>query len=752
MTKKRAALSVAASVRPLISVVKTEATARVKIDALLANVGWKPGQITRETALYPEQRTALGRRKPDYVLYEEGIRSPLAVVEAKKEGGDLRGALAQGLDYAKRLGCRAVFASDGNVVITGHLGADSGGPMTMNDTDVSAFLPENHLRHFRMSSVWHRGEGFAASGDLVRLFASARKKLNEDGIAQMEAFHEVAKLIFVKILTELRDSDGEMFRGISVKWDEIANLTGASLMRKYGDVLTTLNEKYGGGFEESKIRSAKVLEALVDVVSKRSFIDTDADVKGEAYEYFLRDHARVKDGLNRHFTPRHIVRAIVNLANPQNGEKIYDPFCGTGGLLIASFWHMLAQLPPIGDKARAGALRNLHRNSFYGGDISDAAHTAKMNMILSGDGHSNINREDSTDDAVRASHRGKYNIVVTNIPFSADKEEEYVRLCLDAVCGRENGRAVIIVPERIVCDPRYSQLRNDILSEWTVERIVSLPRSVFAEYANAKTSILHVSWRGVAGKRQKTIPVFKIIHDGFSGTTRRNPDPAEPNDIRAMFDGGLEPRMMELSEPNFFFSRASAASIRIPKECEQVTVGNVISLVKRPVEIRPGMLCLEPGFDAKEHRIFVKKRKQYSQVAPSGRERLAIRRGDLVIGLMHTQNGLIAFSDLDVELHSTGTHIAFKVDEKKVDRRYLFWTLRGLLMKLEQVDMVGRENYNVPEILTLPFPLPPMAEQQKIGKAMDAAREKIRAAAAALEKSRKDFAAAEDRFLMFDAG
>ena len=740
--KKRAMSTVRS---PLLALGKTEADARVKIDAMLKNMGWREAQISREQARYPEQKRSLGGKQPDYLLYAEDIRSPLAVVEAKKPGKNLQSALAQALGYAKRIGCKAVFASDGNVVVTGH--ADSDGPLMMNDAEVAAFLPEKHLRHFQNSPVWHRGEGFAASGDLVRLFSGARKQLNKDGIAQMGAFREFAKLIFVKILTELHDDDGDLFKDIPAQWGDISNLAGDALMRQYGKALRALNERYGGGFEKTEIRSPNVLEELVGMVTRRSFIDTDADVKGEAYEYFLRDHARVKDGLNRYFTPRHIVRMMVNLANPQNGEKVYDPFCGTGGMLIHSFRHMWAQLPPSGVE-RGRAVRQLRQHSLYGSDISDAANIAKMNMILSGDGHSNIKREDSTAGAGRA---GRYDVVVTNIPFTTDGEERFVRACLSAVRGRENGRAAIIVPERIVCEARYARLRADILAEWNVERIISLPRFVFAEYTNAKTSVLHVSWRGKTGRPQKSVQVYKINYDGFKGSSRRKPDPGAPNDIRDMLQGALEPHVAELSAPEYFFSRSGAAAIRVWGGCEAVKVGDLMSLAERRVEIKPGTLCLEPGFQSKEHRVYVKKRKRFGQVAASGRRRWAIRKGDLVIGLMHTQNGLIAYSESEEEMHSTGTHAAFQVDEKKVDKRYLFWTLRGILMTLERVDVVGRENFTVEEILALPFPLPPMKEQRTIGKAMDAAREKIRAAESALEKARADFSATEKRRLMFDA-
>ena len=737
------------SVQPRLYTAPTEDDARPNIDKMLANAGWSGAQITRGRAQHPEQAKALGGLKPDYVLYAAGMRPALAVVEAKKEGMNLKAALQQGLKYAKRLKCNIVFASDGNIVATAHARADPpDAPLMMNDTAVSEFLREQHLLHFRDSNVWHRGEGFAASGDLVKLFNSARAQLNKDGIAQMGAFHEFAKLIFVKILSELHEEEKAMFRNIPARWGDIENLAGERLMRQYRKVLDSLNEEYQGGFEGTEIRSPKVLEALVGLVASRSFIDTGEDVKGEAYEYFLRDHARVKDGLNRYFTPRHIVKMMVQLLNPKPGEKVYDPFCGTGGMLIEAFRHMRRQLSPPGEEQHKAELSQLRQRSLYGCDISDTANIAKMNMILSGDGHSNIERGDSTLHATA----GKYDVVVTNIPFDAVQEVKYIRTCLDAVRGREGGRAAIIVPERIIRAAPYAKLREGILAEWNVERVVSLPRYVFAEYTNAKTSVLVVSWRGPGEKGKKSFPVYKIVRDGLKGALRRRPDPGAPNDIQDMLAGDFAPRETTPSGPGFFFNSAGAAPIIIRKGRKEVKVGDVISpAVRARVEIKPDMLCLEPGFDGREHRVYVKKRKRFSQVAKSGRRRLPIEKGDLVIAMMHTQDGLIAFSESDDTLHSTGTHVPFKVDEKKVDKRYLFWTLRGILMTMERDDVVGRENFTVGEILALPFPLPPMAEQRKIGRVMDRARQKIWDAESALEKSRAAFAAAEKRMRTFDA-
>ena len=125
---------------------RREEDARVKIEALLSSAGWMPEQIERGGARFEEQQKALKRKAPDFLLYSKNRRVPLAVVEAKKPGGNMSAAIKQGLDYASLLQCAVVFASDGNIVVSAHI--TDGKLLVMNDSEVSEFLPEKHIVHF----------------------------------------------------------------------------------------------------------------------------------------------------------------------------------------------------------------------------------------------------------------------------------------------------------------------------------------------------------------------------------------------------------------------------------------------------------------------------------------------------------------------------------------------------------------------------------------------------------------------------
>jgi len=85
------------------------------------------------------------------------------------------------------------------------------------------------------------------------------------------------------------------------------------------------------------------------------------------------------------FTPRHIVKTAVKLVNPRIGETIYDPFCGTGGMLIVAFKHIIDGMAHTDLN-----LKTLKEDTLYGAELTRTASIAKMNMILAGDGHNNM--------------------------------------------------------------------------------------------------------------------------------------------------------------------------------------------------------------------------------------------------------------------------------------------------------------------------------------------------------------------------
>jgi len=224
--------------------------------------------------------------------------------------------------------------------------------------------------------------------------------------------------------------------------------------------------------------------------------------------------------LGEYFTPRHIVKVMVKLLNPQIGETIYDPFCGTGGTLIETFKHISHNM------ARTKSnWKQLREKSLFGNEITTTARITKMNMILIGDGHSGIQQKNSLKNPVN----DKYDIVITNMPYS--QKTEYgsyydlptnngdsvcIQHCIKAIDKTsENGRMALVVPEGFLFRKDLQKTREYLLDRCVLKSIISLPQGVFLPYTGVKTNILYCT-NVKQKKKQDKFWYFDVKNDGYS--------------------------------------------------------------------------------------------------------------------------------------------------------------------------------------------------------------------------------------------
>ena len=276
----------------------------------------------------------------------------------------------------------------------------------------------------------------------------------------------------------------------------------------------------------------------MDKLDPLMLTDVDSDVKGDAFEYFLKASTSTKNDLGEYFTPRHIVKTMVRLVNPQIGEKIYDPFCGTGGFLIESFRYIYNNM------ARTDAnLALLRENTVYGNEITNTARITKMNMILAGDGHSNIEMKDSLanpvdgtetymDESGKIHHRG-FDIVLANMPYSqktkygslydlpsTNGDSICVQHCMKAInSAAPNGRMALVVPEGFLFRKDLTKTREYLLDHCQLQSIISLPQGVFLPYTGVKTDIIYatkVNQKVKSSEKKKTFWYFDVQSDGYT--------------------------------------------------------------------------------------------------------------------------------------------------------------------------------------------------------------------------------------------
>jgi type I restriction enzyme M protein len=515
-----------------------EAHTRAQINMRLHNLGWVLDEkspdcnVYQEHAKTEEQTRKFGGTRPDYVLYEAGTDNAIAIIEAKKPGINLDGAITQASRYAAAISAPLVFAFNDTFVIAKQL--EQNRPLKIDGEEVQDFIDQlTSLRFIREGAEIlsaPKGVNFTRE-ELLDIFKATNKLLRKEGLRDgYERFSAFSEVLFLKLIDESERLNEHAGRGRTIDprytWSSFTEqYHGQALFDFVSDsVWKQMQQKYGDIFSAPLgIMAPSTLEEVIEKIDPINFTSTDTDVKGDAFEYFLKSVTNGNKDLGEYFTPRHIVRTMVNFIKPVYGEKIYDPFCGTGGFLLEAFKYLSLRADTTNDEI----MNKLREHSLYGREITSTARIAKMNMILFGDGHSNIQQLDTFKHPVSE----QYDVVLTNIPYSQEteygsyypiptKNADSVSLQHVWQALKPGGRAAVVVPESFLYEGGViGQTREMIAREAKELSIVSLPRGVFMPYTPTKTNVIYFKKGGQFSKSYH----FVIFNDGFELSTRRKP-------------------------------------------------------------------------------------------------------------------------------------------------------------------------------------------------------------------------------------
>ena len=573
--------------------VVTESETEVSIDNQLTAKGWvldprNPDRnVYKQQARTAEQNAKLGRMRPDYVLYaDKHSDKPTIVIEAKRPGESLQAGLQKAVEiYAQRIDAPIIIASDGYFFKTWHRTFKE--PLFLDNREVNDFFNSDTALLFVKSSnisIFSKTVPLKHT-ELIEKFKKANDILKREGLsAGVERFSEFANLMFLKLLFENQNHD---------KWQDIEKKSGEGLLKAVQSEFKELKKIYPNLIDKTKIQSPKNMERLVEILSSFQLSHVASDIKGAAFEHFIHSYTKgTKNDLGQYFTPRHIIKMIVHLLAPKIGEKIYDPFCGTGGMLIECFRYINSFLSSDSDKI------TLKKDTLFGRDNADVARIATMNMVMFGDGHTNITRGDSY--AALGKTKNTYDITITNIPFSqqTDFYDHYpikpknlkqngdsigVQHCLESLKNNENSRAAIIVPIGFLHKPELMNERLYIARNWEISCIVELSPKCFNPYTEQQTAVLILKKRKhklSSDIKYIEVKYHKVQNDGFSQDGYRVPQIGE-NDIDKVIDG-KDYRMVKISLASDgskfktinFFCRANEYPL---KELAYVKKGNNIT-------------------------------------------------------------------------------------------------------------------------------------------------------------------------------
>jgi type I restriction-modification system DNA methylase subunit len=353
---------------------------------------------------------------------------------------------------------------------------------------------------------------------------------NIKGYDPTKAFDELSKLLFSKMYEEREIEDGNRkvnrFTSAVVQSERQNNVD--IIQKLWNDTVKSKRYREVFSDEDSKdeiLLPPEAIDKIVSILEDKSLGKTDLDVKGVAFEEFLSATYR-GGGLGQYFTPREVVNFMVDLVNPQIGDKTIDPSCGSGGFLIRVYDVVRDKIltSDLSPREKKNSEKELATTSLAGIDWeARAARTCKMNMIIHGDGHAGVYQGNALDiDEITekverrqkfcpeapAIEENSFDIVLTNPPFGAKDDQPHIlknyelggnsqkrEVLLIERCIRllrPGGRMAIVLPEGILSNKKDKRVRDYIRQHCIVKAIIRLSQDAFKMSEGAAcTSILY---------------------------------------------------------------------------------------------------------------------------------------------------------------------------------------------------------------------------------------------------------------------
>ena len=338
--------------------------------------------------------------------------------------------------------------------------------------------------------------------------------LRDDGVSYGDYLEQLTYLIFLKMSDEYSKPPYQRETGIPAGcgWSDMNTLKGAELESKYKSILETLGEQ-GGTLGKifqgavNKISNAAILYRIVQMIDKENWVSMSTDVKGEIYEGLLQKNAEdVKSGAGQYFTPRPLIRAMVECIRPEPRKTIADPCCGSGGFLLAAQSYLSDPEHYTLDRE---AKEFLKRDTFRGWEIVPVTFKLSlMNLFLHNIGDLYGEVPITLGDALLTDPGERFDYVLTNPPFGkksaltftneeGEQEEE------DLVYNRQDfwttssnkqlnflqhintllkatGKAAVVVPDNVLFEGGAGEtIRKKLLETCDLHTVLRLPTGIF---------------------------------------------------------------------------------------------------------------------------------------------------------------------------------------------------------------------------------------------------------------------------------
>lgn len=352
----------------------------------------------------------------------------------------------------------------------------------------------------------------AESATIVQRLWNYCNVLKDDGVSYGDYVEQLTYLLFLKMSDEKSKIPG--LKSVQIPeefaWPALRKLDGEKLETHYRKTLQSLGRGHAGAIlgtifnkAQNKIQDPAKLKRLVDLIDGEVWVGLDMDVKGEIYEGLLQKNAEdIKSGAGQYFTPRALIKAMVEVMQPKPDQTICDPACGTGGFFLAAHDYITETW-----QLEKGQKKFLKSKAFRGWEIVDsAARLCVMNLFLHGigDDESLVTVGDSLVTAPGTS----FDMILTNPPFG--KKSSITVVGEDGKANREsiiyerpdfaattsnkqlnflqhvktickiNGQVAIVVPDNVLFEGGAGEtVRRKLLQECDVHTLLRLPTGIF---------------------------------------------------------------------------------------------------------------------------------------------------------------------------------------------------------------------------------------------------------------------------------
>ncbi|MFV1885251.1 MAG: type I restriction-modification system subunit M [Balneola sp.] len=346
--------------------------------------------------------------------------------------------------------------------------------------------------------------------------------LRDDGVGYGDYLEQITYLLFLKMADEFSKPPYNRKTNIpeEYNWDSLATKRGAELEAHYTTLLRELGQASGTLGQiftkaQNKIQDPAKLLKVIDMIDKEKWSMMGADVKGKIYEGLLEKNAEdTKSGAGQYFTPRALIRAMVECVQPETLKTIADPACGTGGFFLAAYDYIVDN-----NKLDQEEKEFLKNKTFFGNEIvANTRRMCLMNMFLHNIGEIDGTSFISSADALVADEGNRYDYVLANPPFGkkssmTSTNEEGLLEKQDLSYNRQdfwastsnkqlnflqhiktmlniNGEAAVVIPDNVLFEGGAGEtVRKELLKTTDLHTLLRLPTGIF--YANGvKANVL----------------------------------------------------------------------------------------------------------------------------------------------------------------------------------------------------------------------------------------------------------------------